>query len=148
KFQAAEERREQREQRREKREQLREQLELKNIRRVVEYYSRLLRPFDEAPETDEIKYINGLNKLAQTGNLTAFYGPLPADLRQFVRDACNRLIKLKIALDNLDKKGRGGSDTVSRGEINENIRTMVMKIRERREAALDELSNRETAAAQ
>jgi hypothetical protein len=44
-------------------EQRRQAAELYSFERVVEYYSRLLRPFDEAGGTEKIKYVNGLNTL-------------------------------------------------------------------------------------
>jgi hypothetical protein len=148
KSQAAEERREKREQDREKREELRErrerareQLELVNIKRVVNYYCRLLQPFDEAQGTDDIKYINGLHELKKTGDLSLFIGPLPAELRHPVRDAFERLRRYNNALEKLAKKG-GGSDTKVRSQINDNIHSMVIKIHERRDEARECLANR------
>jgi hypothetical protein len=151
KSQAAEERRERREQDREKREQLRElrerareQLELANIKRVVDYYCRLLQPFDAAQGSDDVKYINGLHNLANAGNLTLFFGSLPAELRHPVRDAFERLRHYNHVLEKLEKGG--GFDPKARSQINGNIHSMVMKIYERRDEAQECLANRMSLA--
>jgi hypothetical protein len=90
---------------------------------------------DEAQGLDDVKYINGLQKLAETGNLTLFIGPLPTELRHPVRDAFERLRRYNRAIEKLEKKG-GGSNTKARSQINDNIHSMVViRIHERRDEA-------------
>jgi hypothetical protein len=99
--------------------QRREGLELYNLRRVAEYYSRLLQPFDGAPGDENIKYVHGLNTLYKTGNLVAFFGSLPPEYQGIVRDAWERLSNLNYALDKLQQLDI--PDIKSRTEINKNI---------------------------
>jgi hypothetical protein len=123
--------------------QRRERLELYNLRRVVEYYSRLLQPFDEAPGAEDIKYVDGLNTLYKTGNLVAFFGSLPPEYQGIVRDAWERLSILNYALKEVQKIGAGGApDIKGRTEINKNIRAVVANMREHRSLAQSELDSR------
>jgi hypothetical protein len=121
------------------------ELERANIQRVVGYYSRLLQPFNEAQGTDDNAYIKGLNRLARSGNLTQFYGTLPSELRPIVRDAYERLHQLNVAVNNFQKKV-GEPDLTDPSEINESVRTMVEKLRDRCSQAQKELAARETPA--
>ena len=121
------------------------ELERTNIQRVVGYYSRLLQPFDEAQGTDDNAYMKSLNRLARSGNLTQFYGSLPSELRPVVRDAYERLKQLNVAVNNFQKKV-GEPDLTDPSEINESVRTMVEKLRERCSHAQKELAARQTAA--
>jgi hypothetical protein len=123
--------------------QRRERLELYNLRRVVEYYSRLLQPFDVAPGLEDIKYVHGLNTLYKTGNLVAFFGSLPPEYQGIVRDAWERLSNLNYALNEVQKIGMGGTpDIKSRAEINRNIGAVVANMREHRGLAQSELDSR------
>jgi hypothetical protein len=124
--------------------QRRERLELYNLRRVVEYYSRLLRPFDEAPGADDIKYVHGLNTLYKTGNLVAFFGSasLPSEYQGIVREVWERLSSLNSVLDELQKLPV--PDSKSRAEINNNIRDVVANVRDHRNLARSELDSRTT----
>jgi len=129
--------------------QRRERLELYNLRRVVEYYSRMLRPFDEAPGAEDITYVNGLTTLYKTGNLVAFFGSLPPEYQGIVRDAWERLSNLKYALNEAQKIGAGGGpDIMGRTEINKNIRDVVANMREHRSLAQSELDSRTAILAQ
>jgi hypothetical protein len=124
-------------------EQRREQLELYNLRRVVDYYSRLLQPFDQAVGTDDIKDVNGLNTLYKTGNLVAFFGSLPLEFQSLVRDVWERLSNLNYALNEIQKIGAGGTlDIRSRTEINKSIHAVVVNMREHRDLAQTEIDNR------
>ena len=128
--------------------QRRERLEIYNLHRVVEYYSRLLRPFDEAPGVEDIKYVHGLNTLYKTGNLVAFFGSasLPSEYQGIVRDAWERLSNLNGALNEVQKIGAGGApDIKSRTEINKNIGEVVANMREHMQVAQSELDNRTAA---
>ncbi|NEU95745.1 hypothetical protein [Bradyrhizobium uaiense] len=89
--------------------QRRERFELYNLRRVVDYYSRLLKPFDEAPGTEDIKHVHGLNTLHKTGNLVAFFGSadLPSEYQGIVRETWERLSSLNSALDEVQKNWHG-----------------------------------------
>ncbi len=121
----------------------RELLELYNLRRVVEYYSRVLRPFDEAPGADDVKYVHGLITLYKTGNLVAFFGSLPPEYQSLVRDAWERLSNLNYRLNEAQKIGMGGTqDIKSRTEINRNIGSVVTNMREDRGRAQAELDTR------
>jgi hypothetical protein len=123
--------------------QRRERLELYNLRRVIEYYSRLLQPFDEAPGTEDIKYVHGLTTLYKTGNLVAFFGSLPPEYQGMVREAWEWLSNLNYRLNEVQKIGMGGApDIAGRAEINKNIGAVVANMREHRNLAQSELDSR------
>jgi hypothetical protein len=141
KFQVAEERREKLEERREKREQRRERLEQKDIQRVVDYYSRLLQPFDKASPTDVIDYDDILNKAFATGKFSPISSG-PTEYRPDARDVWERLR----ALNNALKRGKGGKPDTK--EICESIKVVVMDMHQYRKAAQEDLASRETPAGQ
>jgi hypothetical protein len=113
-----------------------------NLRRVVEYYARLLQSFDQALGAEDIRYVHGLNTLYKTGNLVAFFGSLPPEYQGTVRDAWERLSNLNYALNELQKSGT--VDIKSRTEINKNIGAVVVNMREHRDLAQGDLETRTT----
>jgi hypothetical protein len=152
KFEAAEKHRaerenarEQRDQARYEREQRRERLELRDIERVVNYYDRLLTPFEEADGADDA--LATLSKLAKTTGLPPFKGSLPADLRHLVRDTFVRLSSFKNAIKRLEKNV-AEPDVMARNQINENIQSLVIRMRERRADAKEQLGDRKSVAGQ
>jgi len=132
-----------RDQRREEREQRRERLEKGNIQRVVAYYSRLLEPF-EASETDNINYVDVLNRAFTSGNFSRVpFGFMPAEYRFDASDVWERLK----ALNKAQKSGTGGEPDTN--DINnEKIQTVLMDIRAYRNNAQEDLDSREAAAKQ
>jgi hypothetical protein len=121
----------------------RKNLEYYSFERVVEWYSRLLRPFENVVGAEDIKYVNGLNTLYKTGNLVPFFGTLPAEYQSLARDAWERLSNLNFALGEAQKIGQGGTlDLKARAEINAGIRDVVESMIEFRQIAKDEVSKR------
>jgi hypothetical protein len=126
KFRLAEDRRRQSEQRREK-------LEKVGIQRVVEYYNRLLEPFNERSgtgdiNTGDINYADCLNSLFTTGKFWHIYfGSVPVQYRPDARHVWKRLKALK-----------GGME----GE-NESIREVVLDMRSYLDGAKKDLADRE-----
>jgi hypothetical protein len=121
-------------------------LELFSFGRVIEYYTRLLRPFEEAGGFEDIKYVNGMNMLFKTGDLVPFFGSLPPDHQSLARDAWERTSNLNHALGEVQIGMSGAPDVKSRTEINRNISDLVGNMREYRDLAKAEFDSRKFAA--
>jgi hypothetical protein len=122
-------------------EERRNALEIYSFERVIEYYSRLLRPFDLAVGHEDGKHVNGIDDLYKTGNLVPFFGSLPADHQSLARDAWERLSNLNHALIEL-RKQPGVPDVKSRMAINAGIGEVVESMGKFRQLAEQGLAQR------
>src|SRR5207244_10194942 len=98
-------------------------------------------PFDEPSGTDNNNYVDRLNRLCTSGRFSRPIG-LPAEYRLDARDAWARIK----ALNKAQKSGTGVDPSAN--EIHERIREVVEDMRGYRNAAQEQLANRETPTEQ
>lgn len=108
----------------------RQKLETISLGRLVQYYSRLLKSFDDAPGADDIKYVHGMNALHKSGNLVPFVGSLPPEHQILAQDCFERLKNLNAVLEEVQRIGMSGTlDIGGRAEVNRSIQAAIEDIR-------------------